>query len=377
VAASTRTATVYKGTVESRIRVNGITTARNYANITAPPQRGPESRNMTILRMKSSGSLVKKGDVVAELDPQTIKDHIDDKLADLKEQDNQLARRKAEHDVDMENLQQNLRVAKAELDKARLEAKAAEIRTDIDRELLRLGVEEAEARYKELSSDVALKIASQKADMKILEITREMEQQHVNRHLVDLKAYVIYAPMDGMVVLQTINRPGGDQVTIAVGDDVRPGQPLMKIVDSRSMQVEATVNQSESGLFRIGQAAQVGFDAFPGSVYEGNVYAIGALATGSMRQQYYFRTVPLRVQIKQPDAKVIPDLSSSADILLDRAENVVVAPLSAVIHDQGKAFVYVKDAKGFEKRDVTTGLSNGTQIAVLSGLNDKDVVRLN
>ena len=44
-----------------------------------------------------------------------------------------------------ENLQQNLRVAKANAEKARLDAGASAIRSDIDQEELKLGVEEAEA----------------------------------------------------------------------------------------------------------------------------------------------------------------------------------------------------------------------------------------
>ncbi len=51
-------------------------------------------------------------------------------------------------------MQQDLRVAKADWDKAKLDAGASEIRTTIDAEILKLSVEEAAATYKEKLADL-------------------------------------------------------------------------------------------------------------------------------------------------------------------------------------------------------------------------------
>lgn len=377
-AASFRTATVHRAPLEMRLRVTGQTAARSFSNIVVPRLRSPEGGNgMVVLKLAPSGSWIKKGEVVAEFDGQSMKDHLDDTIAGLRDKENDVKQRKVEQELDMENLQQSLRQAKATLDKAKLDEKTTEIRTEIDREVLKLAVEEASAAYKELLTDVPQKLASQKADMRMVEISKRMEDLHVERHEFDLKRVVIRSPIDGMVVLQTINRPGGDQVSIAVGDRVGPGQPVAKVIDPATMQVEGSISQSDSSAFRIGQEARIGLDAFPGSHYQGKVYSIGALAVSGGRQQYYIRSVPVQVRITNIDNKLIPDLSASADVLLSREADVLVAPASAVERDGDRDVVYVKSPSGFEKRNVKLGSNNGTQVAVLEGLKDGEVIRVN
>lgn len=378
LAAIAKTAPVRRTNLEMRLRLSGQTSAREYAFLIAPRirYRGVDP-SMVLLKLIPSGTIVKKGDVVAEFDPQAMRDRLDDTLASVKDYENSIEKRRVEQELDMETLQQSLRQAKAAVDKAKLDFKTLDIRTDIDRELLKLSVDEAEAAYKEQQTDVPQKIVSQKSDMRILELTKKIEDINLERQQGDLRKMQIKAPIDGMVVLQTMFRPGGDQVTLAVGDQVRPGQPIMKIIDSRTMQVEGTINQSESSDFRIGQTATVNLDAFPGSRYPAKVYAIGALATSGGRQQYYIRNVPVRVQILSPDKNVIPDLSASADVLLAKADNVLAVPSSAVEDHGSQSYVYVKNGTSFERRAVQTGLRNGVRIAILDGVKEGEEVRVN
>lgn len=371
-------ATVTRGNVGIQLRLNGVTTARDYANITAPRLRGRGmERGMNILKLAPAGSFIKQGELVAELDAQTLKDRIDDELDNVHQKENDVKKLKVQQELDMETLRQTLRVSKSELDKAQLDFRTSEVRTPVDQELLKLMVDEAEARYKQLSLDVAQKEISQRADLRIKEIELQIAKRDVERYTRDLERFVIRAPMSGMVVMQTINRPGGDQQQIQEGDTVNPGQPFMKIVDVSSMQVEGTINQAESSHFRIGQLATVGLDAFPGAAFRGRVHSIGALATQPGRQQYYIRNVPIRVQMLQFDQRVIPDLTASADVALEAEEDVLVVPASAVAIEDGTEYVYVRGSKGFERRPVKTGLNSGTHVAILDGLQEGDQVRFN
>lgn len=375
VLAATRTATVQRGALDVRLRISGSTTATDFANITAPQLRGPEAGPMVVLRLAEGGQMVRAGDVVLEFDPQSMKDHLDDTIDGLRDRQNDVAKRKVNNELRMENLRQSLRQAKAAVDKAALDYKTLDVRTDIDRELLRLALEEAEAAYKEMQAEVALTEQSLAADLRNAEISMKMEELHVQRHENDLTKLVIRAPMAGMVVLQTMFRPGGDQVTVAVGDRMGPGQPVMKIINPEKMMVEGTVNQAEVTRLRIGQEAVIGLDAFPEASYRGKVYSIGAIGVGSRRENYYIRNIPVKVIIEDADRRVIPDLSAFANVLVDREEDVLLVPAAAVGEQDGKQFVYVRTEKGFERREVKAGLSNGVQTAILEGLKEGDVVR--
>lgn len=375
-AAVIRTATISTGVVKREVRLTGQTTARNFASITVPIMRGPDSgRELILVELAPAGSLVKKGQLIAQLDTQAAKDHVDDVQSTVSQAATDVKKRLAEQAIDWETLQQSLRAAKAEWEQAKLDYSAAEVRTVIDRELLRLDVEEAEARYKELQSELENTRREQRAEIRVLEITKERHEAHRDRHAGDMKRLTFIAPMGGLVVMQTFYR-GGEMSQIQKGDQVGPGQTFMKIVDTSTMQVEAEVNQSEANLLRVGQKATIALDAFPGVEFPGHVYSIGAMGVQGWRENYYIRNVPVRVALDRFDARVIPDLSAAAAIAVQRQDNALLSPLEAVHVEDGKHIVYVRKGDRFEKREVRLGLRNNTHAAVLDGLNAGEVVAL-
>lgn len=371
-----RTAKVTRGTLERRIRLAGSTAARDFANITAPMIRGPEgNRPMVLLRLAPSGSTVKPGDMLAEIDGQSLQDHIEDVKDTVAAAEADIRKRKAELEIDWKNLEQTLQVAKAELDKARLDASAGEVRTEVERQLLQLSFEEAQARYKQLQGDLDTTRKQHASDIRLLELTLERHRRHLNRHVNDIKRFRISSPIPGLAVYQNVW--GGSSLRqIETGDNVTPGQSFMKVVNPASMMLESRVNQAESEDFRIGQEAVMRLDAFPGFTLKGKVFSIGALAVGGRRENYYIRTVPIRIAFEGADKRLIPDLSGSADVLLGRAENALLVPLGAVRRENGKAYVQVRTAQGFEKRAIETGLRNEVSLVVLNGLKEGEEVRL-
>ena len=210
-----KTAVVTSGPLERTIRLNGQTSAGSFYTITAPIKRGPESGgNMVILKMAKGGSIVKRGDVVLSIDGQSMADHVDDVKDQLHQGENDVAKRKAEQSVEMGQLLQTLKIAKSQWDKAKLDAQPAPVRTDIERELMKLAVDEAEARYKQQLKDLDQKKASQAAEIRILEETVARHKIHLMRHEIDLSRFTVRASAPGMVVTQPIlprRRYGADR----------------------------------------------------------------------------------------------------------------------------------------------------------------------
>ncbi|MEJ7606170.1 MAG: efflux RND transporter periplasmic adaptor subunit, partial [Bryobacteraceae bacterium] len=231
-----------------------------------------------------------------------------------------------------------------ELDKAKLDYNISEVRTDVERQLLKLNLDESEARYKQLQADQVAKRAGQAAEIRILELTLLRHTRHRDRHKRDLELFTNHAPMDGLVVMQPIWR-GNEMGQVQAGDQVRPGMGFMKVVNTKKMQVEGTINQTESSEFRVGQSARIKLDAFPGLEFNGKLHSIGALATGGWRAGNYIRTVPVRVTIEGNDPRLIPDLSASADVVLERGGSGNLIPLSALHSEEGKLVVYVRKKK--------------------------------
>lgn len=375
--AALKTAPVVQGTFKRTLRITGQTSARNFANITVPLVRAPDSgRGMTLLRLAKPGTYVKAGDVVAEIDAQNLVDHIDDVKDQVAQAVNDIKKRMAEQAVDWERLQQTLRVAKANWDKALLDLKAAEVKTELEREIYRIRAEEAEANYKQLQADIPLTKQRHEADLRILEIAHKRQVIHLENHQQDLARFTIRTPMAGLVVMQQIFR-SGEQAQIQEGDQVSPGQQILKVVDLTSMQVEGAINQTENADVRVGQRARVGLDAFPGLEFPGTVYAVGALAVRPGRgESYYLRTVPVRIAIHGSDPRLLPDLSAWADVEIESEDNVLMVPLHAVHSEHGQHYVYVRRGDRFEKRPVQVGPRNQTHVVIREGVRAGEHVAL-
>jgi HlyD family secretion protein len=187
---------------------------------------------------------------------------------------------------------------------------------------------------------------------------------------------ILKAPMDGIVVMQSIRR-GMEFGQARPGDTIYPGQGFMQIVDPSSMVMNATVNQVDSELLRIGMKATVRLDAYPGLELPAHVYSIGAVPVAGRRPNF-MREIPIRLKLDKMDSRVLPDLTASADVTLDSEQQATLAPLASIFRDDTgtKPFVFVRSAHGWRRQEVDLGLRNNTSVAVRSGVGKGDVVAL-
>jgi multidrug efflux pump subunit AcrA (membrane-fusion protein) len=371
--AAIRTIKVTAGSASPILRVTGTTSARVYAPINAPVMMGPDAGRGLVLRsLAKSGAVVKAGDLIAQIDDQAIRDHADD-VADLVRQaDDTIKRRRADQGIELENWRQSILAAKGVWDKAKLDYGARDIRTEIDREVLKLDMDEAEANYNNLVKALAITQEKFKSQMVLLQSQKERQVRHHTRHVRDAANFTIHAPINGLLVLNTIFR-GGDFAQVQEGDQLSPGQPFAKVVDIRTMQLESSVNQAESQTVRLGQIAKVHLDAFPGLEFKGKVVSIGALGVSGGSGGYWVRKVPLQILIEGSDPQLIPDLSASADLQLAAPRDGVLVPLEAL---SGGNTVEVRQGSAWKEIPVTVASRTNTTAIVTSGLHAGDEVAL-
>jgi HlyD family secretion protein len=375
-ATSVSTVRVARGVIRNTLRLGGSISARRFMNIGAPVLQAPDTgRGLTLTFLAASGTHVKEGQLIAEIDSQDIQDHLVDVEASVSQGHLDIARRKAQLVAQMEGLHQRLRVAKATWERARQDARAAPAANPITQEILRLAVEEYQEAYQEAAKQIPLTEERQLADLKLYELSSEYDVRHLNRHLLDFRRCSIRSPMDGMVVMQTTYR-GGQMNQIKVGDRLSPGQPFMRVVDPASMELDATMNQSESEIVRLGQRAVVRFDAFPEIVVKGRVQSVGALALGGRRVNFNVRSIAVRLVLETVDPRVIPDLSASADVATLEPAGGLIVPREALSGSGGKTIVYVKQGDAFVPREVEIAGATSTQAAIVSGIQEGEEIAL-
>ena len=87
--------------------------------------------------------------------------------------------------------------------------------------------------------------------------------------------------------------------------------------------------------------------------------------------------MPIRIKIDGNDPRLIPDLSASADVVIQHGAGPTPCSSGALSTENGKTIAYVKAGDTFEKREVSVGLQSDTHAVALAGLSAGDEVRLN
>jgi multidrug efflux pump subunit AcrA (membrane-fusion protein) len=375
-AAAVKTVKAVRGVLQRTLRVTGSVTARHFSNIVVPLAQAPETRELVLISLASNGAPIKEGGLIAQIETQAVRDHLDDVEAQVRQVELDMRRLRANQQSRREAMEQQIRVAKATWDKAAEDMKAAAVRSEIQREQMRLLLEEAEVNYKQMQSELGFLDERQAAEWRIAEIGQQGQIRHKNRHLVDLERFSIRSPRSGQVILRTINNRNGEQNQIRVGDEVGPGMAIAKVVDVSSMQVEAMINQTESEMVRLGQKAVIRFDAYPGLELDGKVESVGMMVIPGRRVNYFVRRVPVRIAIDGADPRVLPDLTASADVVLEEDDEALLIPREAVQESGGKSVVLVKQGEAIVSREVEIGGYSNTQVSVVSGLQEGDQVAI-
>jgi len=348
-------------------------------NLFSPSASGGSTTDFTLVLMDAAdgGAHVKKGDVVAAFDRQYMLLRLDDYKDSVTQLDANVKKLKADLAVAKEAHDQQVRSAKADLDKAELDLKTISVRSAIESEDFKMNAEEARARNRQMQQEVKLFDESQRAQLRDAELDLQQAVIELKRAETNIDRMTMRAPFDGIVVMQTLYR-GGDFGQVKRGDQIWPGMNFMSIVDPGSMVVNATVNQADSELLRLGMQASVRLDAYPDLELPATVIGIGAMTKPAGWRGDFFKEIPVRLKLDRTDPRVLPDLSASAAIVIETEARTSVIPLEAVFRDRGdgRPFVFVRTPAGWVRKDVQLGLSNQVAVAVHSGVESGDVIAI-
>ena len=345
--------------------------------------RGPGGRagmfggQLTIVSLVDAGKVVSKGDVVAEFDREEMQTRLDDFRSRVSQTETGMATLRAQLEVLEKNHAQTVKAGLADVDKARLDLKTLQVRSEIDSEKLKLAYEQATSTQKQLMVEVPMMEQSLQSQWRLALLARDEGLAELKRTQTNVDRMTLKAPLSGLVVMMTTFRPGNATAAqIKAGDQVRSGSPVMRIVDLNSMIVNANVNQVDAEQMRIGAKAEVRFDAYPDLQLPAVVYSIAAVPAAGQFRPDYLREVAVSLKLLRLDKRVIPDLSVSADVLLETVPQTVIAPKEAIFRDapDGKPFVFLQQPEGWVRREVELGKGNYVAAAVRSGLRAGDTV---
>jgi multidrug efflux pump subunit AcrA (membrane-fusion protein) len=388
------TVAVSMGDLRSTVRINGTIVAENSATLRAPRimgSRGDFNRGgggahdhgpgghpdftLNLLRFAKAGTQVKPGDVVVEFDPENQLQRLDDYQDSVVQLKNSIRKMVANLAATKEAHEQSVRAAKADWQKALLDLKTSPTRSRIDAEKFRLNAEEAELRYKQLVAEQSFVEESQRASIRASELMLAQSAIELDRARNNVGRMKMTAPIEGIIVMGNVVL-NGEVRQIREGDQVSPGQPILHVVDTRSMALLGAANQVDAERLRLGLQAAIRLDSYPEWKAGGSIVGIGAMTKVSNFRAKYVGEIPVRLRIDGRDPRLLPDLTGSADIVLHSERNVLIAPRHAVFTEDGRSFVYVKDEGSWTCREIATGQQNAISVEVRAGLHAGEILAL-
>ena len=294
------------------LRLRGTTEAVQARAMLAPLLEGQQVGTLTIVRLAPVGSRVKQGDLLVEFDRQAQMRDFFDKQAEYRKLVDQVAEEQAKENAAKAKDETELKAAEDNLRKTELEITKAEIVSRIDAEKNQENLDEAKATFEQLRETFELKRKAALAAIRILEIQRDRTQQTMLHAQANADLMQIHAPIDGVVVLNTIWKEG-TMGEVQEGDQVRPGVPFMQVVNPAAMQVRVLANQQDFPSLRIGETAKVRLDAYPEMVFPAKVEQLAPIGeSGSFSDRV--RQFAVVVSIEGNDPKLMPDLSAAVDV---------------------------------------------------------------
>ncbi|WP_441291176.1 efflux RND transporter periplasmic adaptor subunit [Sorangium sp. KYC3313] len=235
-------------------------------------------------------SIVKAGDVLAEIDPTLFGAQIDSNQAQIAAASASVVRSEA-----------SLGTAKQRLERARkMVAEGVGSQADLDT---------AQGAY-----DVALAdLAASKAQVAQLRAV-------LRSSTTNLQYTRIFSPIDGVVISRAID-PGQ---TVAASFQA----PTLFVIaqDLRKMRVLADIDEADVGRLREGMTADVSVDAFPGETFRGTVSQVRY----SPLSQSGVVTYAAVVEVDNPDIKLRPGMTATVSVRSAEAKGVRRLPNAAL-----------------------------------------------
>lgn len=177
----------------------------------------------------------------------------------------------------------------------------------------------------------------------------------------------VKSPIVGTVLSQSVFQ--GDPVVPLT--NFQPGTELCSLADMGKLLFKGTVDEIDVGKIQIRMAADIQIGALPDSRILGQVERIYPKA----KKEGNATLFDIEILISDTAGQQLrAGYSATATITVRAKEDILILPERLVLFENGKKFVEVKKGEKIEKKEVQTGLSDGLNIEISSGLAEDEMV---
>lgn len=277
------TAKVLQGDVIIRSYTRGELRAVRSAMLIAPNLFG----TVQITRLAPLGAFAREKNLIVEFDDSEVRSRLEEKELELEQLDEQLKKSQAELEMRSNQDKVELLRARYSVRRAELERQRNELLSKIDATRNELTLEEQRRRMTQLESDIKSRLDQAQAELAVLREKKNKANLEYAREKQRLRQVKLLAPMAGLVAVRQNRGMGmffrGMQLPdLREGDQVYPGSPVADVLDLSELEVAAKVGELDRANLHEGQDVTIKLDAVPEKLFHGKIKNLSGTASANI-----------------------------------------------------------------------------------------------
>ena len=363
---------VKRGDFQVTVTTSGELRAPKFVQVTLPQNAmTAQVFQLKIASLVPEGTVVKAGDVVAEIDRSPLATKQTEVSLTLQKAEAQHEQAMLDSTMklgkareDMKTMELTLEEKKIAKEQAVFEAPSVKRQAELDYEKAQRAMAQAKVDYK---------TQTEQAQAKMREVGADRDRQkNLLKNIMDVMAgMTITAPAPGMVIY--VKEWSGKKKT--VGSSVNPWEPAVATLPDLSIMESLTyVNEIDVRKLRVGQVVKVSLDADPSKQLVGTVKQVANV--GEQRPNADAKVFEVVVNIEKPDTSLRPGMTTGNEVETQSLKDVLYIPLDALVVENGVPIVFRQDGARVIKQEVATGAMNDDEVVIVKGLEEGQTVLL-
>ena len=365
-------APVRKGDFTVPVTVSGELRALKFVQITVPQNaQQAGAYQMKISTLVPEGTVVKAGDVVAELDRSTLANKLQDVTVALQKAEAVYEQAMLDSTLTLSKAREDIRTMELGLEEKRLAKEQSVYEAPTVRRQAEIDLEKADRALTQARADYKTRVEQAQAKMREVGADK-MRQSNLLAVVQDVLAnFTIRAPAPGMVIY--VREWSGKKRT--AGSQVGAWDPgVATLPDLTQMESITYVNEIDVRKVAVGQPVVLTLDADPTKKLTGKVTSVANV--GEQRPNQDAKVFEVKVAVEQADTTLRPGMTTGNVIETQTIPNVLSVPLEAVTSEEGVPVVFKMNGGSIVKQEVHTGAMNDEAVVVEHGVSESDRVLL-
>jgi RND family efflux transporter MFP subunit len=365
-------ATVKQGDFAVTVTTAGELRASASVQIQGPPEmQRAGAFQEKIASLVPEGTIVKEGDVVAELDRSSLAQRLQETTLAVQKAEAVTEQAMLDSTLNLSTAREGIRTMEAALEEKQIAKDQAIYEAPTIKRQAEIDYEKAVRALAQAKLDYKTKV--EQAQAKMREVGADLQRQKNQLQVVQtvMGQFTIKAPAPGMVIYQK-EWNGKKRI---VGSQVGAWDPTVATLpDLTKMESITYVNEIDIRKVAVGQPVTISLDSDPTKKLIGKVVAVANV--GEQRPNTDAKVFEVKVLLSAPDTTLRPGMTTGNAIQTTELKDVLSVPLEAVSSVADVPYVYKRNGGRVTRQEVQTGAMNDLDVVIEAGLELGDEVLL-